>query len=122
MMRVEINPELLRWARERSGLDRAALVQRFPHLDSWERRDSSPTLKQLESFAKATHAPVGYFFLPAPPVERVPIPDFRTIGNERIGRPSPDLLETIYICQQRQEWYRGFAQSEGFKENRVSLN
>jgi transcriptional regulator with XRE-family HTH domain len=113
MMRVEIKPELLRWARERSGLGRAALAQSFPQLDNWERGESSPTLKQLESFAKATHTPVGYLFLQEPPVERIPIPDFRTIGNERIGHPSPDLLDTVYICQQRQEWYRDFARSEG---------
>lgn len=113
MMRVEINPELLRWARERSGLEPAALAHRFPQLDNWERRESSPTLKQLESFAKATHTPVGYLFLQEPPVERVPIPDFRTVGNESIGHPSPDLLDTVYICQQRQEWYRDFARSEG---------
>jgi Zn-dependent peptidase ImmA (M78 family)/transcriptional regulator with XRE-family HTH domain len=113
MMRVEIKPELLRWARERPRLDRAALAHRFPQLDAWERRESSPTLKQLESFAKATHTPVGYLFLQEPPVERVPIPDFRTVGNERIGHPSPDLLDTVYICQQRQEWYRDFARSEG---------
>lgn len=113
MIRVEIKPELLRWARERSGLDRAALAHRFPRLDTWERRESSPTLKQLESFAKATHTPVGYLFLQEPPVERVPIPDFRTVGNERIGHPSPDLLDTVYVCQQRQEWYRDFARSEG---------
>jgi Zn-dependent peptidase ImmA (M78 family)/transcriptional regulator with XRE-family HTH domain len=113
MMRIQIKPELLRWARERSRLDLAALAHRFPHLDAWERRESSPTLKQLESFAKATHTPVGYLFLQEPPVERVPIPDFRTVGNERIGHPSPDLLDTVYICQQRQEWYRDFSRSEG---------
>jgi Zn-dependent peptidase ImmA (M78 family) len=113
MMRVEIKPELLRWARERSGLDPAALADRFPQLDTWERREANPTLKQLESFAKATHTPVGYLFLQEPPVERVPIPDFRTADNERIGHPSPDLLDTVYICQQRQEWYRDFARSEG---------
>lgn len=113
MMRVEVRPELLRWARERSGLDIPALTRRFPHLDSWERGEAHPTLKQLEGFAKVTHTPVGYLFLSEPPVEHVPILDFRTIGNERTGRPSPDLLDTIYLCQQRQEWYRNHARSMG---------
>ena len=63
--------------------------------------------------AKTTHTPVGYPFLVEPPIERVPIPDFRAAGNGHIGRPSPDLLDTVYICQQRQEWYRDFARSEG---------
>ncbi len=65
----------------------------------------------MEDFAKATHAPIGYLFLSEPPVERVPIPDFRTVENRRIGHPSPDLLETIYLCQQRQEWYRDYVRS-----------
>jgi Zn-dependent peptidase ImmA (M78 family) len=102
---------MLRWARERAGLDPDALAHRFPKLTDWEQEEAQPTLKQLEDFAKATHAPIGYLFLPAPPVERIPIPDFRTAGNQRIGHPSPDLLETIYLCQQRQEWYRDFSRS-----------
>jgi Zn-dependent peptidase ImmA (M78 family) len=67
----------------------------------------------VEKFAKATYAPVGYLFLAEPPVESVPIPDFRTLASIRVNRPSPDLLDTVYICQQRQEWYRDFARSEG---------
>jgi Zn-dependent peptidase ImmA (M78 family) len=109
--RVRVEPELLRWARERSGTDPEVLAHRFPRLVDWESGDAQPTLKQIEGFAKATHTPVGYLFLPAPPVERVPIPDFRTIANRRVEHPSPDLLETVYICQQRQEWYRDYAQS-----------
>jgi len=112
-MRVEVRPELLRWARQRAGLGLVALEQRFPQLEAWERGEESPTLKQLERFANATHTPVGYLFLQEPPIERVPIPDFRTIGNEHIEQPSPDLLDTIYICQQRQEWYRDFARTTG---------
>ncbi len=113
MMRVEVKPKLLRWACERSGLDLDELAHRFPRLADWERDEVRPTLKQLEQFAKATHTPVGYLFLPEPPVERIPIPDLRTIGNQRIEHPSPDLLDTLYICQQRQEWYRDFARSLG---------
>ena len=45
----------------------------------------------------------------------MPIPDLRTVGNVHVGHPSPDLLDTIYICQQRQEWYRDFARSVGEK-------
>jgi Zn-dependent peptidase ImmA (M78 family) len=46
-------------------------------------------------------------------VEDVPIPDFRTRRNQFIDSPSPDLLDTVYTCQQRQEWYREFAQWMG---------
>jgi Zn-dependent peptidase ImmA (M78 family)/transcriptional regulator with XRE-family HTH domain len=112
-MRVEVKPELLQWARERSGIEPEALAVRFPGLDAWERGERRPTLKQLEDFANATHAPIGYFFLPAPPVERMPIPDFRTVASRHVERPSPDLLDTIHLCQQRQQWYREFAQSLG---------
>ncbi len=111
MNRVPVKPELLRWARERAGRDVAGLLKPFPRLEAWERGEAQPTLKQLERFAKVTHTPVGYLFLPEPPVERVPIPDFRTVAEEYADRPSPDLLDTVYLCQQRQEWYRDFARS-----------
>jgi len=112
-MRVAVKPELLHWARQRAGFALDVLAQRFPKLPAWERGEATPTFRQIERFAKTTHTPGGYLFLQEPPIERVPIPDFRTIGNEHIGHPSPDLLDTIYICQQRQEWYREFARSEG---------
>ncbi len=108
-MRVEINPELLRWACERAGLTTQIVAQRIPLLLSWENRIKTPTLKQLEHFAAHVHVPIGYLFLNIPPVEETPIPDFRTTENSSIGHPSPDLLDTIYLCQQRQEWYREFA-------------
>jgi Zn-dependent peptidase ImmA (M78 family) len=112
-MYVDIKPELFCWARERAGLAPRALTRRFPKLPAWENGQARPTLRQLERFAKATHAPIGFFFLSAPPLEKVPIPDFRTAGNIRIGRPSADLLDTLYLCQQRQEWYRDFMRLMG---------
>jgi len=111
--RVAIKPELLQWACERAGYAVADLEHRFPRLSAWERGEAQPTLKQVEAFAKATYTPVGYLFLPEPPVEKVPIPDFRTVDNKHVGHPSPDLLDTIYVCQQRQEWYRDYARSMG---------
>lgn len=113
MIRIAVEPSLLKWACDRAGLDVTTLVDRFPRLPEWIREEAQPTLRQLEEFSKATHAPFGCFFLRKPPVERVPIPDFRTIRSEALRRPSPDLLDTIYICQQRQEWYREHARVTG---------
>ena len=112
VIRADIKPELLSWARQRAGLDIDALTRRFPKLTAWEEGTIQPTLKQVEHFAQTTHTPVGFLFLPEPPVETIPIPDFRTIRNKAVARPSPDLLDMIYVCQQRQEWYRDFARSE----------
>jgi len=116
-MRVDVKPDLLLWACERSGrsVDALARQQSFSKLPAWISGEERPTLKQLERFAQATYTPFGYFFLPKPPEESVPIPDLRTVGNQYRGHPSPDLLDTMYICQQRQEWYRDFARSMGEK-------
>ena len=109
MNRALVNPYLLRWARERSGLAQQDLAAKFKKLSEWEDGETQPTLKQVEAFARAVHVPVGYLFLQNPPEESVPIPDFRTISDQPITRPSPNLLDTIYICQERQSWYRDFA-------------
>jgi len=75
-IRIPVNPELLTWARERAGLESLALAGRFPKLSEWEAGELQPTLRQLEDFARAVHVAVGYLFLPAPPQEPLPIPDF----------------------------------------------
>lgn len=106
MPRVEVKPGLLRWARDRARLGTAALERRFPKLAAWEEGRSLPTLRQLEDYARATYTPVGLFFLTEPPIERLPIPDFRTMASAGVQQPSAGLLDTIYACQRRQEWYR----------------
>jgi len=104
--RVPVNPDLLDWALERAGVSADALADRFPKLHEWLSGELAPTLKQLEAFAASTHTAIGLLFLPQPPEESLPIPDFRTLPEVRLSRPSADLLDTIYLCQQRQAWYR----------------
>ncbi len=113
MNRVNVRSEMLRWACERAGYTLESAFERFPNLPKWESGQSQPTLKQLERFARSMRIPIGYLFLPEPIVETAPVPDFRTVESARIGRPSPDLLDTIYVCQQRQEWYRSFSITMG---------
>jgi len=106
MSRVAVKPDLIQWARDRAGFPMEALAGRFPKIEAWERGEARPTLKQLEAFAKATRVPIGYLFLPEPPEERLPIPDFRTVSGAVREHPSPDLLDTIYAMQRRQWWLR----------------
>lgn len=111
--RVSVAPQMLAWARQRSGRTVADLAGRFPKLDDWEAGTRLPTMHQLEDYAQATYTPVGFFFLPEPPDERLPIPDLRTFGDEPVLTPTPDLLDTIYECEHRQDWFRRFAEAEG---------
>ncbi len=109
MTRVRVNPELMVWARQRAGLETTDLEHRFPKITAWEAEEVQPTIKQLEDFARAVHVPFGYLFLPAPPNEPMPIPDFRTLDGRGVRRPSPELLDMVYACQERQSWYKEFS-------------
>lgn len=108
MSRVSIEPAILHWAVNRSGRDLASLEERFNKLENWLSGELQPTLKQLETFAKATHTPLGFLFLKTPPEEKLPMPDFRTLANQQVSRPSPDLLDTIHEMQRRQDWMRDY--------------
>lgn len=108
-VRVPVRGNLLAWAVERSRIAPDELFARFPALGDWQEGSKQPTLKQLEKFALATRTPVGYLFLSEPPEVSLPVPDFRTFRDVEVGEPSPDLLDTVYQCQQRQDWYRDYA-------------
>lgn len=112
---VAVDPALFSWALERSGVQQDA-ADRFPHLVEWLTTDRQPTLKQLDDFAAFTRTPIGFFFLDTPPRDVLPIPDFRTLGDRDVGQPSVDLLEVIYDCQLRQQWYIDYAREAGISK------
>lgn len=113
MTRVTVSSEVLSWAIVRSGRSLHDLRQRFPKLSEWQRGRGQPTLKQLEAFAHATGAPLGFLFLERPPEERLPIPHFRTAREALSRSPSADLLEMVYAMQRRQAWMREYLIEEG---------
>ena len=116
MPTVAVNSGLIRWAIDRSGLPTDDLRKKFPKLDEWKTGDKHPTFRQLEDFAKTTMTPFGFLFLDEPPEEKLPIPDFRTVGDTPIDRPSPNLLDTIHTMQRRQAWMRDLLVEEGHEQ------
>lgn len=113
MARVDIAPDVLRWARERSSVAIEQMVRKFPRYESWESGEGGPTFNQLPDLANFLHVSMGLLFLPAPIDENLPLPDFRRIDPNQQQRPSPELLDTIMECQRRQTWYQVHVRQDG---------
>lgn len=115
MTTVPASIAVLRWAAHRARLHDDDLTVRFRKWPLWLNGEAQPTLKQIEDFARLTHTAIGYFFLPEPPALALPVPDFRTLRDEALAEPSSELLDTLYLCQQRQDWYRDYARVHGLE-------
>src|SRR5947208_31150 len=95
-----INPQVLVWARERSGqtIDQVAkALHKEPEvIVSWETGSSSPTYAQLEALAyKVYKRPVALFFFPEPPEEIDPEHSFRTLPEFEIEELTSDTRYKI---------------------------
>ena len=99
---------MLRWAVSRAGKE----VEDFEHVPLWVAGETQPTWRQLEKFARQAHVPIGYLFLSEPPVEQLPLADFRVSGLESAG-DQLDVLDVIYEYQRRQAWYAEYAERVG---------
>lgn len=116
-MKGELNipANMLTWAVARAGYDLAEFITRFPRLEKWLNGEKSPTFKQLEIFSKKVYLPLGYLFLPEPPPENLPIPFFRTNG-EQAETVSINVYDTILIMQQRQDWLKDYLEENDFEK------
>lgn len=106
---ITLEPEVLRWARERVGLSPEDLAKKISvnpeRITEWE-QTGQISIAQADNLAAKTYTPLGYLYLPEPPEEPLPIRDFRTPSSETPMRPSADLLDTVYLMQRRQTWMR----------------
>lgn len=107
MENVEVQPSVFKWAINRSRKE-AFLYNKFPKLSDWIDGESSPTLRQLENFAKSTSTPLGYFFLKEPPNEIIPVPHYRTLTDDTPENASSELIDTLHIMQRRQGFMKDF--------------
>lgn len=111
-MKVAVNAHVLEWALDRSRR-RESLERKFPKLSGWRDGDALPTFRQLQDFAKAAAVPFGYLLLQKPPVEQLPVANFRTVSAESGFGLSPELIDTIQAMQRRLVWMREYLIAEG---------
>lgn len=112
--RADINPSLLRWARESIGysLDEAAQKLKLrggtERLEKWEEGEGGPTVAQLRKAAQVYRRPLAVFFLPEPPHDFQALQDFRRLPGAP-GRWSPDLHSAVIRAGEQREALRELA-------------
>lgn len=104
--KTNLNPAILVWAREQSGMsvaDVAELAKISPlkskkgiggktsveRLIDWETGIDTPTFAQLQALAKVFQRPIMTFFLNKPPAVSTKLVDFRTIDSRPHLKDSP---------------------------------
>lgn len=112
-VRVTIEPAVLDWAIERTGLSLDDLVKDFPRIREWVENTSQPTLNQAQDLAKKAKIPFGRLLLQTPSEPRISVPDFRTVRNLSLETFSPNLEDTLAASESRLDWYADFAEEEG---------
>ena len=116
-MQAMIQHDILRWAVERAQISIEALSKKLSvkadKIEKWVSGEAKPTFKQAQNLAEKLHIPFGYLYLSKPPVEELPIPDFRTIKNKPTHHTSVYLTELIYDLDRKQRWYRDYMIDQG---------
>lgn len=106
-----INGTVLEWARQRAGLSQNEVATAFKKdimvIQSWEEGTDAPTYAQLEKLAyKLYKRPLATFFLPDPPVDKDPAPQFRLLPGVDQEQLDKDTHFSIRLMTARQEALR----------------
>ena len=116
--RVNVNPDVLRWAVDYSQKGVQAFQNKFPKFNNWLDQSARPTVKQLEDVARFAYVPFGYLMLPEKPILSIrPIKDFRAVNNahpDAAEEYSPELLDTVIDIRGRQEWLSEYKKRQDY--------
>ena len=95
-----VTPSILSWARMRRGMEVAEIATKLnvkpEAVSSWEAGEKRPTFRQAQRIAQALYVPFGYLYLAEPPIQELPLTDFRTL---EVLRLVADQLGTDEIAE-----------------------
>ena len=112
---VEVKPEIISWILHIIQFDNVA-SSAVDLLNKWQTGEKTPTFNQVEEISKKTNVPFGYFFLDKPPIEECPIVDYRTVNSLTIPEPSRNLIDTLDLMTDIQNWMTEYVVENGQDE------
>lgn len=106
-VKIPINPDTLRWARESINMSEEEVAFKMKKdtavIKEWESGVSSPTYIQLETLAYTIYKrPIAIFFFPEPPTELSPQNSFRTLPESELEQLSSKFLRLFRRAQAMQ--------------------
>lgn len=104
-----INPAVLKWARERKHYAPADIVEKLGAKSvtqevfvDWEKGKGAPTYPQLEKLADFYRMPIAVFFFPEPPEIEDSAASLRSVPGFDLHSVSHDTLDIIHRVQATQ--------------------
>lgn len=112
---VSISPDVLVWV-----LKKIATNQKVSEIAElireWQSGEKTPTFKAIENVSQKTQIPFGYFFLKQPPEEECELIECRTIDSKTLENPSRELIDTVDMMSNVQEWMAEYNKDNEFNE------
>jgi len=109
---IDVEPVIIDWImRYAHAVKNAEIID---NLLKWKNGEKKPTFNQIETVSKATHIPLGYFFLKSPPNEDFPILQYRTINSIETEELSRDMIDTVNQMDSIQNWMRDYMLDAGY--------
>lgn len=117
MTEALVSPEIITWARGRRKMTEDEVARSIKikpeRVRRWESGEEKPTFRQAQRLAHILKIPFGYLYLSAPPKERMPVPDLRTIGGREEYGHSADFLDLVNALRRKQDWYSEYLREQG---------
>ena len=110
---VNISPDILVWVLNKI-VDNQRESEIVKLIKNWQSGEETPTFKTIETVSQKTHIPFGYFFLQKPPKEECELIECRTIDSKALENPSRELIDTVDMMSNVQEWMAEYKQDNGF--------
>lgn len=115
-VRVEVNPEVIKYYIDRSDYETEFLTQnkQFKMLDQWIEGSKKPTFNQLDKLSRKLEIPLGYLIVNKPIDDTPELLNFRTIESKGMEHTSRNLIETIKISKRQQEYVSEYRENNGY--------